>query len=329
MKPLRTVTDSFSLVEKVRKYTTQNGRSYVIRSVNDTFNDPKTKERIALGEMYGYFGHGRRAMNYERTKSLNVPEVSVVMVEGKPVVLDNVPSSRTLSVGVSDDGVVTHTQEILDTVPGQVVSGMIDSQAGGWSWATHGPDTALSIVKSFHGFDYVTIPNFISLNRERPMMESAEEEQAAIHRNMVAQGFSDSTAADLVEHFSKMKAYTATVETAERNMMLESALISRDAELEQLKHDMQVQLSEREQRDALSKAFRRTMRNTIDGMPVFLSDAQRRALFNLKTEDDARIVADMIDSLGRSAAGGLPLPNVADATNSVNNGKGKVPVRMY
>ncbi|EHX40133.1 pro domain protein [Escherichia coli DEC12E] len=84
MQSLNTVTDRFSLVEKIRKHTPQNNRNYVIQSVRDTFNSPETKERIALGEMYGYYGHGRRAMHYNKTKSLNLPEVSVVMVDGKP-----------------------------------------------------------------------------------------------------------------------------------------------------------------------------------------------------------------------------------------------------
>lgn len=71
--------------------------------------------------MYGYYGHGRRAMHYNKTKSLNLPEVSVVMVDGKPVVLENVPSNRTIDISIDDNGIVTHTQEILDTDTGRIV----------------------------------------------------------------------------------------------------------------------------------------------------------------------------------------------------------------
>lgn len=43
MQSLNTVTDRFSLVEKIRKHTPQNNRNYVIQSVRDTFNSPETK----------------------------------------------------------------------------------------------------------------------------------------------------------------------------------------------------------------------------------------------------------------------------------------------
>ena len=61
---MRTVTDRFSLIDKIRKYTPQNNRKYLLESIATTLSDPMVKERIALGEMFGYYGHGRRAMNY-------------------------------------------------------------------------------------------------------------------------------------------------------------------------------------------------------------------------------------------------------------------------
>lgn len=60
-------------------------------------------------------------------------------------------------------------------------------------------------VKSFHGFDYVTVPNYISLDKKSLMLESAEERDAAIHAALIEQGFTDNAATDLVHHFSAMK----------------------------------------------------------------------------------------------------------------------------
>lgn len=61
------------------------------------------------------------------------------------------------------------------------------------------------LVKSFHGFDYVTVPNYISLDKKSLMLESAEERDAAIHAALIEQGFTDNAATDLVHHFSAMK----------------------------------------------------------------------------------------------------------------------------
>lgn len=122
MEALRTVTDRFSLIDKIRRFTPQNDRNYLLRSVRETFASLETKERIQLGEMFGYYGHGRRAAYYGKTGRLNLPEFAVVMIDGKPVTLENVPSNRTLEVSVDDNGIVTHVQEILEQTPATSLS---------------------------------------------------------------------------------------------------------------------------------------------------------------------------------------------------------------
>nr|WP_225312279.1 hypothetical protein [Salmonella sp.] len=61
-------------------------------------------------------------------------EVSVVMVDGKPVVLENVPSNRTIDISIDDNALLLIMVEILDTDTGRIVQGMINSGAGGWSY---------------------------------------------------------------------------------------------------------------------------------------------------------------------------------------------------
>ncbi len=39
----------------------------------------ETQEGLRLGELFGYYGHGRRQL----TGKLEVPETSVIMVEGR------------------------------------------------------------------------------------------------------------------------------------------------------------------------------------------------------------------------------------------------------
>ena len=325
MQSLNTVTDRFSLVEKIRKHTPQNNRNYVIQSVRDTFNSPETKERIALGEMYGYYGHGRRAMHYNKTKSLNLPEVSVVMVDGKPVVLENVPSNRTIDISIDDNGIVTHTQEILDTDTGHIVQGMINSGAGGWSWATSGPDSSVSLVKSFHGFDYVTVPNYISLDKKSLMLESAEERDAAIHAALIEQGFTDNAATDLVHHFSAMKNQQAMLESAHREA-LESELMLLEVENIQLRDKLRAQTAMMESQGENAKQCRRILREAIQEMPVFISAEQRRALCRMQSEDDARIVAAMLESLGANATYGLPISGKKEPELSPQESKNTTPL---
>lgn len=151
---LKTVTDRFCLYSNARKGR-QNGRQYVLSAVKTMLESKETQEGLRLGELFGYYGHGRRQL----TGKLEVPETSVIMVEGRPVVIDNVPACRTVAISVDDNGIVTHTQEILNTEPGKIVAAMIESRAGGWSWATGGRESGkIAVTTSFHGVDYVTTP---------------------------------------------------------------------------------------------------------------------------------------------------------------------------
>lgn len=334
MKALRTVTDRFSLIDKIRRYTPQNDRNYLLRSVRDTFSSPETRERIQLGEMFGYYGHGRRAAYYAKTGRLNLPEFAVVMVDGKPVTLENVPSNRTLDVSVDDNGVVTHVQEILDTEPGNIVDGMNRSSAGGWSWATGGDDSAISKVTSFHGFDYVTNPNYISLDRTALILESATERADVIHAGLVEKGYTENQAADLIQHYEAMRSQAAMLESAD-SASLESALLiehGKRLELEDRLRNAQLML---ESAGNVAKARRKIMKEAIGNMPLFISKEQQNALCRMETPEDAQIVAAMLESIGSSATATLPigstqqppLPQTRQAVNEnqtifwINSGK--------
>ncbi len=308
MKALQTVTDRFSLIDKIRRHTPQNDRNYIIQSVRETFNDPEVQEHIKLGEMYGYYGHGRRAMQYEKNGKLTLPEVSVVIVDGKPVTLTNVPSNRTIAIDVDDNGIITHTQEILDTDPGNIVKGMIASNAGGWSWATGGKDGAVrSLVNSYHGMDYVTIPNYISLDKSSMMLESADTRGEQMHAALRNAGYSDNAATDLCQHFEKMMSSQAMFEAVERTNQMESQLwASQGRLLEVEKRLSEANLILESQGDSAAKR-RKIMRNALTELPVFLSKEQKQALIRMETEEDAQVLAAMLESAVGSAGATLPL----------------------
>ncbi|EPL8679413.1 head processing protein [Klebsiella michiganensis] len=324
MQSLRTVTDRFSLVDKIRKHTPQNNRRYLIERVRQTINSPMVREHMALGEMFGYYGHGRRAMYYEKTKSLMLPEMMVVMVDGKPVTLENVPAARTVDISIDDSGIVSHTQDILTTDQGQIVSGMCNSNAGGWSWATSGPDTGLvSLVNSFCGFDYVALPNFISLDKQTLMMESVDDRQAAMHKSLSDQGFNENAIADIIQHYDSMTNHQAMYEAVERTAGLESALMLRDIEIEQLKEKLSKEHSMMESAGEKAKLCRQILREAIHEMPVFISKEQRQALCRMESEGDAKLVAMMLESLASSATRDLPVSSAQkmDLTNTANIAK--------
>lgn len=308
MKALRTVTDRFSLIDKVRRFTPQNDRNYLLRSVRETLSSNESIERIQLGEMFGYYGHGRRAAYYAKTGRLNLPEYAIVMVDGKPVQLENVPSNRTLEVSVDDNGIVTHTQEILDTEPGNIVDGMERSRAGGWSWATGGDDKAISLVTSFHGFDYVVNPNYISLDHPALMLESADERFDMMRVGLAERGYSDNQVIDLIQHFEDMRQNAPMFESADTSL-LESALM--------IEHGKRLELEDRlkkahlmmESSGDVAKARRRLMREAIESMPLFFSNEQKQALCRMETPEDAKIVAAMLESIGTAATATLPIGN--------------------
>lgn len=308
MKSLKTVTDRFSLVDTIRRHTPQNERNYILKSVRATFSNPQVQECIALGEMYGYYGHGRRAMHYAKTGKLTLPEVSVAVVEGKPVTLTNVPSNRTLSVSVDDDGVVTHTQEILDTEPGQIVSGMEASKAGGWSWATSGDDSSVrSIVTGFYGFDYVTTPNFISLDKKSLMLESADTRTDIMIASLIESGFSPNAAIDICHHFETLQKDQAMFEAVDHTSHLESQVWALRGRLEEAQSRVNEQNAMLESSGELAKARRRIMRDTLNNLPVFISKEQRQALIRMETEEDIQVLSAMLESAAGHVSSSLPL----------------------
>lgn len=306
MRALKTVTDRFSLVDTIRKHTPQNGRKYVLESVSNTFNRADVQERISLGEMYGYYGHGRRALYYNKSKSLNLPEVSVVMVEGKPVVLENVPSNRTLEVSLDEDGIVSHTQEILDTESGKIVQSMYNSNAGGWSWATSGNDSALSLVTAFDGFDYVTTPNYISLDRASLMLESASDHDAELYASLIAQGYSENAATDIVQHFEKLRSCQPMLEAVHATE-LEGAMMSRDAEIIKLKNQLREHSAMFESQTANAQKRGKVLRDAVNNLPIFVSSKQKNALCRMETAEDAEIVVAMLESMGSEITKALPI----------------------
>lgn len=149
----------YSLFDEGRTYTGHH-RKYLLENAREVCYAPETREKIKLREAYGYYGHGRRQL----TGKVDISEVGVAtMPNDDQIMIDNIPSNVTIQFDIDMDGLVTHTQQILNTESGKIVSGLHDSKVGGFSWAFHGSVSGqekLATLTGFSGFDYVLQPGF-------------------------------------------------------------------------------------------------------------------------------------------------------------------------
>lgn len=312
---LRTVTDRFSLYQNARKGR-QNGRKYALSAVKAMLDSQETQEGLKLGELFGYYGHGRRATYHQQYGSLDLPEMSIVQIDGKPVVLENVPACRTVAISVDDDGVVTHTQEILDTPAGQILDGMLRSHAGGWSWATAGADTpGIAVPKSFHGFDYVKQPNFISLDHPASlMMESADTRNSAILAGLKQAGFSDESANELLRHYERLGSTVAILESVSRVQELEVAQLEAvglqmhlSSELQETKAMLEGVKSELSTLQSAELQRKNEFDDLLDDLPVFLSNKQREAILEMRNADQRQVFKALLESVAKTNLAVSPL----------------------
>lgn len=316
-KTLRTVTDRFSIVDNIRQFTPHNGRKYLMSAIRSTLESPEVKERISLGEMYGYYGHTNRALYHKQTGSLDLPESCTVVIDGKPVVLNSVPSNRTLEIKMDDDGVIEHTQEIFDTESGHIVDGMERSQAGGWSWATGGSDNPnLSLVTSFHGMDYVSTPNYISLNRQSAMLESVTDMRAMRIEELIKVGYSEQGALDILAHFDKMQSHDLMFESTNRAVRSEAQMLVMQGRMLELQSINKQQAESINAAQQLQQRRQAMLESAVKALPVFLTGEQKTALLNMKDEGDLSIVSAMFESISNNGLATLPLGR-QDARQSV------------
>lgn len=295
---LRRVTDKFSLFNDGRKMLA-NRRNYILESVNSMFNSDLTKEKLRLGEAFGYYGHGKRQF----ANKLDLAETEIINVNGKPVVIDNVPASRTVELSVDKNGVVTHTEEILDTQAGKIVASLIDSGCGGWSWATGGKNLSNgdSLTSTFSGFDYVLQPNYISLNHPTMMLESigAADTNEMILESLQNAGLDRESAIRTANRWINSQVIAGgMVEVEQENLLLESLLKERDAQIEQLQSSIQTQAKSGE-----------ILLEAVSKLPIFLSNEQRDALLSMRTDLDKSIVCALFESVANAKINNLPLIN--------------------
>lgn len=296
------VTDRFDLNNEGRMGG--NGRRYVLHAVKQMIESPETQEGLRLGELVGYWGHSRR----ELAKKLKLAEVEVVTIDGKPVVMENVPSNRTVAIELdSNTGIIEHTEEVFDTPPGLLVQSMLASNYGGWSWATGGPNSAAlgARPRKFYGFDFVKQPNFVSKDKMQAMLESVDASESDIRARLEGHGFDPEGYQPLMESWGRLSEEAATVNDFEIDvMMLEGMLIEQKGANADLERDLEAARAELES----AKQNRQQMiLEALDAMPIMLTKEQRRAMVNMETPEDSMVFRALLESLSGMDTASLPL----------------------
>lgn len=297
---LKRVTDRFSLFNDGRKLDA-NKRKYVIQSVQQMIASAKTQELLRLGEAYGYYGHAPRA----RANKLDIGETEMIMVKGKPVLVENIPAARTIDIKCSDDGIVEHTQEFLDTVTGRIALSLWESGAGGWSWATSGSDGRdRSFTRGYYGMDYVNQPNYISLDHPSMMLESASNKDMLLE-SLMNNGFDGEDAEAISNHVAGGGSELDMAEQEQTIMYLESVSQELSSELELANQNCAI------------------MREAIESLPIYMTDTQRDALLNISRTGSKEVVQAMFESINGSQHKTLPSgwesPDAIKKPNQIEN----------
>ncbi|HHY0551921.1 TPA: hypothetical protein ACVU5P_004240 [Vibrio parahaemolyticus] len=308
-KVKRRVKDSFNLFNDGRKYGA-NQRNYIIKAVQSTLNSDRVKELMELGEAYGFYGHGRR----EAVGRLKVNETEIVMVDGKPVVFDNVPSNRTISCVCSDDGIVEHEQEIFDNTSGSLVEAAIDNQYGGWSWATSGGNNPkAAVVRDFAGFDYALQPNYLSLQHPSMMLESAGGNfEEMMLESITSRGLSNEVAQAAIARFmDTSNVYEQVSQLEQEQLLLEGMLLESKHQAEELDTKLFNEKAKTQQYADEQKARETLMFEALNSMPFYLTNEQKNALASMSTEHDKKVVQLMFESLKSGKLQTLPMSSRA------------------
>ena len=152
---IRTGKITYNVNERGRTHTGQP-RNFDTKALAKLINAPATQERVANGDIQGYYGHWPRLKFGMATQEGGMLDGQVISL---PIAV------KTVYLSADEDGNVTHEEEFLDTAEGQLAQKMWESKTGGFSSAIDAkPGGYPSVPTAFHAFDFVLSPN-VSNNR--------------------------------------------------------------------------------------------------------------------------------------------------------------------
>lgn len=147
----RTGVMRFNVRDRGRQFRGQD-RNFDTAALATLINSNEVQERVAHGDMLGYYGHWPRV-------KFGMEPMEGGLIAGKPVALE--PAVRTVYLHAHPDGTIEHEEEFLDSAPGKLAERLFKSKAGGFSSAITAPRRgAKQVPQGFHGFDFVLEPNY-------------------------------------------------------------------------------------------------------------------------------------------------------------------------
>ncbi|HEX8590612.1 hypothetical protein [Pseudomonas sp.] len=166
----------FNIADRQRQFRGAD-RNFDIPSVVRVLNGKAVQERIAAGDMIGYFGHWPR-------EKFGLDPADGGIVNGKHFALE--PALRTVSLKAYPNGDIDHEVEFLDTSSGRIGERVYGSKAFGFSSAIRARLVGTThIATDFFGFDLVKEPNYNS-NRGY-VLDGVEEGEGADLLDAVAE----------------------------------------------------------------------------------------------------------------------------------------------
>ncbi|NDY89728.1 hypothetical protein [Ideonella livida] len=128
-------------------------RAFDTARLAQIINSPAVQERVRNRDLRGYLGHWTR-------ERWGMEPKEAVIDQGKVVPLE--PAVVTVRLEASPEGEILHQTEFLDTLTGRTAASMWASKVGGFSSAISlaAGRTDCDYPTNFHGFDYVSEPNF-------------------------------------------------------------------------------------------------------------------------------------------------------------------------
>lgn len=142
---------TFNCRDRLRKHRGRE-RNFDSAAMAAVVNSPAVQERVAKGDMLGYYGHLPRVL-------FGMEPGEAAVHKGKMVILE--PAIATTKLSASLDGVITHEVQFLDTASGRMAARLHGNNKGGFSSAISCRTTGGNAVPyEFHGFDFVFEPNF-------------------------------------------------------------------------------------------------------------------------------------------------------------------------
>ncbi|GHM10712.1 hypothetical protein ECZU41_53800 [Escherichia coli] len=141
-----------------------------------------------------------------------------------------------------------------------------------------GVSPKIAVTTSFHGVDYVTTPNYISLDHPASagMFESADS-KSLLAESSAAHGYSDESVQAVISHYGKMAELEMMVEATERTAELETALLESGRHLEAMAKiaDAEARIALLEETVGIRDDVLAAMQDELDNLPIFVSAAQK------------------------------------------------------